>query len=70
MLLEGLFPNPDKASLLIEGKDICPVINYGQLHIRYFIVSQRNILDLLDDESTETTSLDLRGYCDGPSLTY
>ena len=63
MLLEGLFSYPHKASLLIEGKDICPVINHGQLHKRYAIVSQRQILNLLDDESAETTSLDLRGYC-------
>ncbi len=70
VLLERLFPDPQKASLLIEWKDVCPVINHGQLHVRYAIVLQCNILNLLDDESAETASLDLRGYCDGPSLTY
>lgn len=60
MLLEGLLPYPHKASLLIEGKDVCPVINYSQLHKRYAIVFQCRILNLLDDESTDTTSLDLR----------
>ena len=69
-MLEWLFPYPNKASLLIEGKDVCPVIYHGQLHKRYAIVSQCHILNLLDDESTETTSLDLRSYCEGSNFTY